>query len=272
MSLKNQNYSFRQELKRKLTSLLEKVDSTLVTCHQKLRLYKLVVCPRLTWDLAIHNFPTTFLERELMPIATKLLKKWYGLAQHADPKTLFLPTSVGGLELSYLPTIYKKLQCVKATSAMTSEDAMVRFIATQETKEEAAMKRSMFKPFTEVVNCMINDPGAPRKALKSKVRRVLENRDNEDRKNHTKDLSTQGQFYRSIENTPLSTWVNAITKLPDKVFSFIQNATKDTLPHNANLNLWKKKTSRRYQLCSEAQTLHHVLNKCEYALKMRRFN
>ena len=29
---------------------------------------------------------------------------------------------------------------------------------------------------------------------------------------------------------------------------------------------------RRCQLCSEVQTLHHVLNKCECALKMRRFN
>ena len=113
-----------------------------------------------------------------MLIATNFLKKWRGLAQHADPNTLFLSTSVGVLELSYLPTIYKKLQCVKATSAMTFEDAMGRFIATQETKEEAAMKRSTFKPFTEVVNCMINDPGAPRKALKSNVSRILENRDN----------------------------------------------------------------------------------------------
>ena len=109
---------------------------------------------------------TGILERELLPIATKFLKKWCGLAQHADPNTLFLPTSVGGLELRYLPTIYKKLQCAKATSAMASEDAMVRFIATQETKE-VSMKRSTFKPYTEVVNCMINDPGAVTLTLNS---------------------------------------------------------------------------------------------------------
>ena len=165
VSLKNQNYSFRQELKRKLTSLLEKVDSTLVTCHQKLRLYKLVVCPRLTWDLAIHNFPTTFLERDLMLIATNFLKKWRGLAQHADPNTLFLSTSVGVLELSYLPTIYKKLQCVKATSAMTFEDAMVRFIATQETKE-VSMKRSTFKPYTD---CLLYTSPSPRDRQKARM-------------------------------------------------------------------------------------------------------
>ena len=167
--------------------------------------------------------------------------------------------------------MYKKLQCLKVTSAMTSQDATVRFIATPEMKEEVSRTRNTFKPYTEVVNCMSVDPGASVKVLKSRVKRAIEYKDNEEKLKHTKSLSTQGQFYRSIENIPANRWVNALTKLPERVFSFIQNATKDTLPHNANLYLWKK-NSRKCLLCSQDQTLQHVLNMCEYALRMRRFN
>ena len=51
--------------------------------------------------------------------------------------------------------------------ATTSQDATVRFIATQETKEEVSRTRNTFKPYIEVVNCMSVDPGASVKVLKS---------------------------------------------------------------------------------------------------------
>ena len=51
------------------------------------------------------------------------------------------------------------------------------------------------------------------------------------------------------------------------------NAAHDTLPHNSNLHLWKKKPNPSCPLCGhQKQTLLHVLNNCETALHHRRYN
>ena len=53
---------------------------------------------------------------------------------------------------------------------------------------------------------------------------------------------------------------------------FALNAVQDTLPHNANLHLWKKLPSPNCPLCSNRQTLLHTLNHCPVALQSRRYN
>ena len=51
------------------------------------------------------------------------------------------------------------------------------------------------------------------------------------------------------------------------------NAAHDTLPHDSNLHLWKKKPNPSCPLCGhQKQTLLHVLNNCETALHHRRYN
>ena len=55
---------------------------------------------------------------------------------------------------------------------------------------------------------------------------------------------------------------------------FALNAASDTLPHNANLALWRKgdHLSAASKLCGKRQTLCHVLNNCKVALELRRYN
>ena len=61
--------------------------------------------------------------------------------------------------------------------------------------------------------------------------------------------------------------------LPPQIMKFSLNAMHDTLPHNANLLLWKKKENSICPLCKQVgQNLIHVLNSCPRALKLRRFN
>ena len=51
-------------------------------------------------------------------------------------------------------------------------------------------------------------------------------------------------------------------------FKFALNAVHDTLPHNANVHLWKKKTTDLCPLCGEHQMLIHLLNVCNNALHL----
>ena len=55
----------KQELKTKLKHLLQAVDGCVVTRHQKLKMFKLGICPRLNWLLTIYEYPLTWIEREL---------------------------------------------------------------------------------------------------------------------------------------------------------------------------------------------------------------
>ena len=75
----------RDQIQRKIRCLLSRVDATPVTRKQKLHLYRMGVCLRITWDLTISQFPLSWIEKTLDPLTTKFLKRWSGLAKPADP-------------------------------------------------------------------------------------------------------------------------------------------------------------------------------------------
>ena len=98
------------KLQDKVQILLRKVDNTPVIRKQKMLLYKLGVCPRITWDLTINNFSLSRVE-SLDPLVTKYLKSWLGLARPADPSKLLSTTETWW---SWIAMHFRSLQ--KATS------------------------------------------------------------------------------------------------------------------------------------------------------------
>lgn len=79
----------RLQLKDSL-NLLRQVDQSLVTSKQKLKLYKMGICPRLNWSLTINQFPISWIEKELEATATRFLKRWAGMVKSSDPNCLEL--------------------------------------------------------------------------------------------------------------------------------------------------------------------------------------
>ena len=90
--------------------MLQVVDACPLTRNQKLKMYRAGICPRLSWQLMIKEYPLTWVERELKADATKFLKKWAGLARSANTALLYLPCKMGGLNLPALSSLYKRLQ------------------------------------------------------------------------------------------------------------------------------------------------------------------
>ncbi len=93
----------KHELKMKLSNLLQAVDRTLVTRHQKLKLLKLGICPRLNWLKTIYEYLLSWIEKELDSMTSRFLKKWAGLAKSANTSLLYLLQRDGGLNLSPPP-------------------------------------------------------------------------------------------------------------------------------------------------------------------------
>ena len=116
-------------LKESLDRMLKLVDPCPVTQKQKLKLYKLGICPRLNWPLTIHDFPLTWIEKQPEATATRYLKKWAGLDKPANPNLLYLPKESGGLNLPSLSSLYKQLQVSRQCQLLTSSDTCFRGIA-----------------------------------------------------------------------------------------------------------------------------------------------
>ena len=84
--------------------------------------------------------------------------------------------------------------------------------------------------------------------------------EDERRETELKSLEKKGQMMRTASPDGASLWSKAVQSLPAEKMRFTLNAAVDTLPHNANLHLWKKKESDCCPLCKERQTLIHTLN------------
>ena len=61
----------REHLVTKLLAMLPRDDNTSITRQQKIKLFKLSIYPRLTWDLSISDLPVSSLQNTLQPIATR---------------------------------------------------------------------------------------------------------------------------------------------------------------------------------------------------------
>ena len=91
-------------------------------------------------------------------------------------------------------------------------------------------------------------------------------------KNYIQPLIVQGNFLKLMEseNSDL-TWRSIIYDLPKGVLSFAVRSAIDFLPTFNNLKTWGKRTNTCCKLCSNKETLHHVLNMCPTSLNQGRF-
>ena len=266
--------TIRENISSKLSTMLEKVDAVPVSSQQKLLLYQAAVCPRLNWDFTVNTLPISWVMSRLEATATRFLKKWVGLARPADPSRLYLPKAEGGLGLPSISAVYRKQQASVASLLLTSSDPTVQHTTKLAIEKERRLCRPLHQPLLEVREIWQGDPGISRKSLTKRARAQVTADDAERRLDHAKGLQHQGQLLRATDSEAASIWANAVLQLPPQVMKFSLNGAQDTLPHNANLALWRSKdgVSDACRLCGIRQTLLHVLNQCPVALTLRRYN
>ena len=149
----------RNTLVTRLDEMLRKVDACPLTCKQKLLVYRVGVCPRLTWLLSIEEFPFSWVEKHLDPLASQSLKKWSGLARSANTVLLHLSGKDGGLNLPQLSSLHKRLQVSRQSHLLTSRDTCVRHMAEKALQKDLSLSRAKFRASKEVREAMCLDPG-----------------------------------------------------------------------------------------------------------------
>ena len=263
------NSAVRANLHSKLLGLLQRVDDVPITGKQKLLLYKAGICPRIMWDLTISHLSLTSATRTLEAEATRYLKKWVGLARSANPASLYLPKTRGGMGLPSIVTLSKQQQVSYASQLISSRDPAVRYSATQKTISEQQKHRVKFKPMVVTRDALAMDPGMSGKKLSKVTRTMIMENDSEERHSLMLASERRGEVLRMAEEEAASQWVSALDTLTPFELKFTLNACQDTLPHNANLALWKGHPCE-CKLCGERQTLLHILCNCPVALQLRR--
>ena len=79
---------------------------------------------------------------------------------------------------------------------------------------------------------------------------------------------------RETDEEAAEVWSAAVNSLPSEGLKFALNAASDTLSHNSNLSIWRRREGLTdgCKLCGRKQTLLHILNDCPVALELRRYN
>ena len=267
MIIYNSQEKARCALLEKLQRLLSKVDATLLTSHQKLRIYRDGISPRLTWDLSTADISISWVKKDLDFLVVRHLKQWTELAKSTNTSHLLLPKSMGGLQLPLISTIYKKLQSTKAASLMSSRDPLVRHLASQKTLAEASTVRQSFRPYQQVVEVLREDPGASQKVIVAYAKSAVVQADTQIHFKQCSRWVVQGQTMRQFQDRA-ELWAHVVTSLPESTMRVALKSVTDTLPHNAHIHLRGKQPSPVCQLW----TFQHVLNHCSTALEKRHYN
>ena len=233
-------------------------------------IFKLGVCPRISWDLTVNTFPLTWVETSLDPLATRYLKSWLGLTKSADPSKLFLPPPHGGLGLPSISCLYKKLQVGKA-ALLTTLEMVGSSLCLNLTLKKTDSQISKFKPATLVQQTFAEDPGASAKSLSFRSKKRVQSVETATRLAHATSLKVQGMIYKYVDEPANTIWSKAVQSLPAHLLKFALNVAQDMLPHNVNLARWRG-LSNACKLCGQRQSLLHILNNCSVALKNRRYN
>ena len=266
------NNTARVSIKDNLRRMMGAIDEAPLTRQQKLCLFKYGVCPRLAWPLSLEDLSTTWLERELQPLATRALKKWAGLSRSSNTSILFLPGKKGGLALPSLLSLHRKMQVTRFVQLCTSSDPGVRKSAQQCLEEERRGVRRRFKPALLVEELLSGEPRS-RQAVSRAAKRILTEEEAETSHQALCQLPAQGAMARLWEKASPELWVKAVQGLPPEPLKFALNASLDKLPTNANLHTWGKKPHDICPLCQDyRQSLLHVLNHCKVAMDLRQYS
>ena len=139
-------------------------------------------------------------------------------------------------------------------------------------QKDLTLSRLKFRASRKVRDAMINNPDFSRKTLTTATKSLVREDDDDCHLQSLQRLEKQGHMSRCSSPDGGKIWAKALQGVRDEHLRFALNSAVDTLPHNANLFLWKKHTDDACPLCGERQSLIHVLNTCSAAHDGRRFN
>ena len=140
-------------------------------------------------------------------------------------------------------------------------------------EEERKRLRAKYRPAQFVDDLLSSDQFTSRRTVARAAKTIITEEDADERHLFLCQLPAQGEMARCWEETSPELWVKAVHGVPPEPLKFALNASLGTLPTNANLHTWGKKTRDTCNLCKEHRhSLIHILNNCQVAMGLRRYS
>ena len=135
----------KQEIRRRMFSDMDLIETCGVNGLCKLFLYQHFVISRLSWVFLVHDLSLSF-ANELDHKIVARLKRWAGLYRSADVGALFRQREHLGLQLTSVSCHYQHMQVVKSCLLMTSQDPLVQQIYNRKSERVSAFARRWSGP------------------------------------------------------------------------------------------------------------------------------
>ena len=79
------------------------------------------------------------------------------------------------------------------------------------------------------------------RALSLAAKRKVKDSEAKQRLSQAQQLPKRGERICATSSETAAVWAKAVQALPSNTLKFALNATHDSLPHNVNLHMWKKR-------------------------------
>lgn len=287
----------RKTIVEKFERLMKLLDETKITGMMKVWVYEHKVAAMMSWVLMIHDLPPSWVEFHLQRTATRMLKKWTGLARPANVNIFFRSKEHFGLHLKHMSEFTKRLQVLRSHILKYSNDNRVRKVyemnLTRHSSEMAspqqgatwrptlALERAEAAVHTQQIVGAANlghqglgygkaklSCTNSRQEHRKKVCNQVEADAETKRFAEEADHAVQGCWQKWSQAEAADTsWKRLLYQMSPDIVRFWLNATMDTCPTPANLERWKLKSLGQCDLCgNRSGNLQHILNVCSKSL------
>ena len=121
----------REIISIKVQEMIKKIDCAPLSSKYKLMIYQQALPAKIGWILKMTDMPPSFVSRILEACCTRFLKKWLKMPRCANPSSLYLYPSSGGLALPSISNMHKSLHTSKLAALSQSCDPIVRELASR---------------------------------------------------------------------------------------------------------------------------------------------
>ena len=128
------------------TSNLEKVDDSPISGASKAWIYQFMVVSFLIWPFLVYPFAKSEVVKHFDALASKYLKKWYGLHKSFNPDILYLPKSNNGWNLSAPSTVFMSIQVTAQQILKYSVDELTSSLAAYSRRSASKSRSNKWKP------------------------------------------------------------------------------------------------------------------------------
>ena len=92
----------------------------------------------------------------------------------------------------------------------------------------------------------MSDPNFSRRSISRGAKQMVREEAIEASQDHLLSLDKEGHMFRCTSTDAAEIWGESLICLPDDVWKFALNSALDTLHHNTNPYLWKKRGDNTY--------------------------